>query len=76
MSTSGNAPQAGDLGWLAKESGYDTAFMDAVFAVAQNATTDIVEGDDGVFRIGRYTEIARRRRWTRPSRPASPTPVS
>jgi parvulin-like peptidyl-prolyl isomerase len=58
VSTSGNAPQAGDLGWLAKQSGYDTAFMDAVFAVDQSATTDIIEGDDGTYRIGRYTESA------------------
>jgi parvulin-like peptidyl-prolyl isomerase len=58
VSTSGNAAQAGDLGWLAKQSGYDTAFMDAVFGANVNANTDIVEGEDGVFRIGRYTELA------------------
>jgi parvulin-like peptidyl-prolyl isomerase len=58
VSTSGNAAQAGDLGWLAKQSGYDTAFMDAVFAAAVNTTTDIVEGEDGIFRIGRFTELA------------------
>ena len=58
VSDSGIAPQSGDLGWLARESGYDTAFMDAVFAVDANVPTDIVEGDDGVFRIGRYTESA------------------
>ena len=57
-STSGNAPQGGDLGWLAKLSGYDTAFMDAVFAADQNGITDIVEGEDGTYRIGRYTESA------------------
>lgn len=58
VSTAGNAAQAGDLGWLAKTSGYDQAFMDAVFAVDLNATTDIVEGEDGTFRIGRFTESA------------------
>ncbi len=58
VSTSGNAAQAGDLGWLAKQSGYDTAFMDAVFAAGANTNTDIVEGEDGIFRIGRYTESA------------------
>jgi parvulin-like peptidyl-prolyl isomerase len=57
-STAGNAAQAGDLGWLAKTSGYDQDFMDAVFAVDVNATTDIVEGEDGTFRIGRFTELA------------------
>ena len=58
VSDSGIAPQAGDLGWLAQESGYDQGFMDAVFAVDLNQATDIVEGDDGVFRIGRATELA------------------
>jgi parvulin-like peptidyl-prolyl isomerase len=58
VSTAGNAAQAGDLGWLAKTSGYDQAFMDAVFAVDVNATTDIVEGEDGTYRIGRFTESA------------------
>ena len=58
VSTSGNAAQAGDLGWLAKQSGYDTAFIDAVFAAGINANTDIVEGADGTFRIGRFTESA------------------
>jgi parvulin-like peptidyl-prolyl isomerase len=58
VSTSGNAPQAGDLGWLAKQSGYDAPFMDAVFSVDQNATTEVIEGDDGTYRIGRYTESA------------------
>jgi parvulin-like peptidyl-prolyl isomerase len=55
-SDSAFAPQAGDLGWLPQDSGYDKAFMDAVFAVAQGNPTDIVEGQDGTFRIGRFTE--------------------
>jgi parvulin-like peptidyl-prolyl isomerase len=57
-SDSALAPQAGDLGWLPKDSGYDKAFMDAVFAVDQGKPTDIVEGEDGTFRIGRFTESA------------------
>ena len=55
-SDSALAPQAGDLGWLSKDSGYDPAFMTAVYAADLNQPTDIVEGDDGVFRIGRFTE--------------------
>lgn len=58
VSDSGIAPQSGDLGWLAKESGYDQAFMDAVFAKDLNQPTDVIEGEDGVFRIGRFTELA------------------
>jgi parvulin-like peptidyl-prolyl isomerase len=56
--TSGLAPQAGDLGWLQKESGYDQKLMDAVFATDANKPTAVIEGDDGTYRIGRYTESA------------------
>jgi parvulin-like peptidyl-prolyl isomerase len=53
------APQAGDLGWLTKtDTQTDEAFLDALFAAQANTPTDIVEGDDGIFRIGRVTEIA------------------
>jgi parvulin-like peptidyl-prolyl isomerase len=58
VSDSANAPQGGDLGWLPEESGYDEAFMAAVFAADLNVPTDIIEGEDGVFRIGRNTEVA------------------
>jgi parvulin-like peptidyl-prolyl isomerase len=58
VSDSGIAPQSGDLGWLAKESGYDQPFMDAVFAKDINQVTDVIEGEDGVYRIGRATELA------------------
>jgi parvulin-like peptidyl-prolyl isomerase len=55
-SDSGLAPQAGDLGWLSEDSGYDKDFMAAVFKAAVNVPTDIVQGSDDVFRIGRFTE--------------------
>jgi parvulin-like peptidyl-prolyl isomerase len=58
VDTSGLAPQAGDLGWLQKESGYDQKFMDAVFGVDVNKPTTVIEGDDGTYRVGRYTESA------------------
>lgn len=58
VSDSGLAPQSGDLGWLSKESGYDQAFMDAVFTAELNAPTDVIEGEDEVYRIGRSTEQA------------------
>ena len=54
----GLAQQAGDLGWLQQESGYDQKFMDAVFAADLNKPTAVVEGDDGAYRIGRATEGA------------------
>ncbi len=58
VDTTGLAPQAGDLGWLQKESGYDQKFMDAVFAAEINKPTAVIEGDDGVYRVGRATEDA------------------
>lgn len=54
----GIAPLAGDLGWLPRESGYDDAFMAAVFGAALNTPTTVVEGEDGAFRIGRATEMS------------------
>jgi parvulin-like peptidyl-prolyl isomerase len=58
VSTAVSAPQAGDIGWLPKDSGYDTKLMEAVFALVQGAVTDVILGDDGTYRIGRVTEIA------------------
>ncbi len=52
------APQGGDLGWLnADDSQSDEAFLSAVFAAALDTPTAVVEGEDGIFRIGRVTEI-------------------
>ena len=55
-SDSGIAGQAGDLGWMGQESGYDEAFMAAVFAAKQNEPTDVIVGADGTYRIGRFTD--------------------
>ncbi len=57
-STGASAAQNGDLGWLPKESGYDEAFMAAIFDLQQVGITDVITGDDGTLRIGRITEIA------------------
>jgi len=58
VDTTGLAQQAGDLGWLQKASGYDQKFMDAVFSADLNKPTAVIEGDDGVYRVGRATEDA------------------
>lgn len=58
VSTASSAAQDGDLGWLPLESGLDEPFMTALFATGQGQTTDVIEGDDGTYRIGRVTEIA------------------
>ncbi|MEW5992179.1 MAG: peptidylprolyl isomerase [Chloroflexota bacterium] len=57
VSTAASAAQNGDLGWLPLQSGYDEPFMTALFELAPDGLTEVVEGDDGVFRIGRITEI-------------------
>ena len=52
------APQAGDLGWIQEEgSQEDEAFTKALFAAEVDVPTAVVEGEDGVFRIGRVTQI-------------------
>ena len=52
------APQAGDLSWLtADDNQTEEAFLKAAFAAAVNTPTAVVEGSDGVYRIGRVTEI-------------------
>ena len=57
LANENNAKNGGDLGWLAKESSLDQKFLDALFALAPNARTGVIEGEDGIFRIGRVTEI-------------------
>ena len=55
---SSTAPQAGDLGWLQRDdSQADEPFLAAIYEVAIDTPTAVIEGDDGIFRIGRVTEI-------------------
>ncbi len=58
VSDSPTAAQDGDLSWLPRDSGYDEAFMTAVFEAQLNTPTAVVEGADHVFRIGQATELA------------------
>lgn len=52
------AAQGGDLGLLqADDRQLDEAYVAAVFAAEINEPTAVVEGEDGIFRIGRVTEI-------------------
>jgi parvulin-like peptidyl-prolyl isomerase len=51
--------QSGDLGWVrATDTNLDPAFQTALFAAKVNTPTDVIEGADGIFRIGRVTDIA------------------
>jgi parvulin-like peptidyl-prolyl isomerase len=58
VSTGDTAQQNGDLGWLPKDSGLDKPFMEAIFGASADSPTDVITGDDGIYRIGRITEIA------------------
>lgn len=56
---SSTAPQAGDLGWIQDDDNQtDEAFLAALYAASVNTPTAVIEGEDGIFRIGRVTEIA------------------
>jgi parvulin-like peptidyl-prolyl isomerase len=56
---SSTAPQAGDLGWIQRDdSQLDEAYLAAIYDVGVDTPTGVVEGADGIFRIGRVTEIA------------------
>lgn len=53
------APQGGDLGWVQNDDpSLDAAFLAALNTAAQDTPTGVLKGDDGIFRIGRVTEIA------------------
>ena len=53
------APQNGDLGWLSREdSQADDVFLTAIYEAEVGSPTSVLEGQDGIFRIGRVTEIA------------------
>lgn len=56
-STATTAAQNGDLGWLPQDSGYDAPFMTALYAGTEGQPTAVILGDDGAYRIGRYTEV-------------------
>jgi parvulin-like peptidyl-prolyl isomerase len=53
-----SAPQGGDLGWLqGDDTQIDEPYLTAIFAAEVNTPTQVIEGADGTFRIGRVTEI-------------------
>jgi len=58
VSTDASKDQGGDLGFVDKNSTLDPAFSAAIQAAAKDTPTDVIEGADGTYRIGRVTEIA------------------
>ncbi len=58
VSTDASAPGGGDLGWVTAETALDETFRTALFKLARDGRTGVIEGADGSFRIGRVTDIA------------------
>jgi parvulin-like peptidyl-prolyl isomerase len=62
VKASGDADAAetnGDLFFIDKGStSPDRPFVEAIFALAAPGYTEVVEGEDGIYRIGRMTEIS------------------
>ncbi len=62
VKASGDADAAetnGDLFFIDKGStSPDAPFVEAIFALAAPGVTDVIEGQDGVFRIGRMTKVS------------------
>lgn len=49
----------GDAGWVSKDgSGIDKSILDQLFSLPVNGLTDVTLGTDGIYRIGRVTEIS------------------
>ena len=57
VSTDASKDQGGDIGFVDENSTLDPAFSAAIQAVALNTATDVIEGADGTYRIGRVTEV-------------------
>ena len=51
------APQGGDVGYIDKNSSLDSAFVTALMAAQPNTPTDVVQGTDGKYYIGKVTDV-------------------
>jgi parvulin-like peptidyl-prolyl isomerase len=58
VSTGETKDQGGDLGFIDDTtSGLDAPWVEAVFAADLDTPTAVVEGNDGIYRIGRATQV-------------------
>lgn len=57
VSTDDSKDKGGDVGFVDADAALDVAFSEALFAAAKDTPTEVVEGADGTYRIGRVTEI-------------------
>jgi parvulin-like peptidyl-prolyl isomerase len=58
VSTDSSSSTGGDLGWIDRDAAEDKAYLDAIFAAEANKPTTVIEGDAGLYLIGRVTEVA------------------
>ncbi|HEX3428877.1 MAG TPA: peptidylprolyl isomerase [Candidatus Limnocylindrales bacterium] len=58
ISNDASKTTGGDIGWIDTTASEDANWQAAIFKLAANGVTDVIEGVDGVYRIGRVTEIA------------------
>jgi len=58
VSTDPSKSAGGDLGWTDDTATEDPAWQAALFKLDANGVTDVIEGADGTYRIGRVSEIA------------------
>jgi parvulin-like peptidyl-prolyl isomerase len=57
VSTDATKDKAGDLGFIDANTQLDAAFVTSLMAVAKDTPTEVVKGADGIFRVGRVTDI-------------------
>ena len=57
FSTDASATSGGDYGYVTATDPVDPAWVAALFALPEGGTTDVIQGADGTFRIGRVTAI-------------------
>jgi parvulin-like peptidyl-prolyl isomerase len=58
-STAAGKDSGGDDGWLTKETTrIEAPLRDAAFGLQANGHTNVIEGEDGTYRIARVTDIA------------------
>jgi parvulin-like peptidyl-prolyl isomerase len=57
VSTDATKEQGGDLGFIDDNAALDVPFVEALFAAAEDTPTGVIEGADGVFRVGQVSEI-------------------
>jgi parvulin-like peptidyl-prolyl isomerase len=57
FSTHPSRDSGGDYGTITEAAAGDAAWSEALFDLEQGATTDIIRGADGIYRIGQVVEI-------------------